>query len=285
MHVAEKIRGALEDNQVTTEEMTGILELADAGMDLADRNSLATLVVDHADAFEDPAQVAVGQGLVDRATIGAALVQASLDLNKSGIDFELWQNHRFNPELWEPDALGAGTFHPKPGVRASEALLDIFENGERYGFECATAMVVVHYKAILDLIGPERFDRIGTDLIVGPWRYEWDLATVRRDKGSSMKPAAPERIGELRAGDYAYFKNWDVSPAGAAAGWKGENTIYLGKDENGVDLFYGHPFGVTTADKIVEHLNGHRNPGSTTSASMMDSVGRITSGVFKLGLP
>jgi len=51
----------------------------------------------------------------------------------------------------------------------------------------------------------------------------------------STTDASAERKAGLRDGDDTYFKNWDVSSEGQAAGWQGENVFSLGGDDS-----YGH---------------------------------------------
>ena len=75
-----------------------------------------------------------------------------------------------------------------------------------------------------------------------------------------MRSAAPESL--LRAGERGYITNWDVSSEGSRLGWSGENVVYLG---NG--LYYGHPFGIRSAEHIIKYMNGHRREGSTRPAS------------------
>jgi protein-glutamine gamma-glutamyltransferase len=155
-----------------------------------------------------------------------------------------------------------------------KALEDIFKRGSEYTFECATAITIVHYKAMLDLLGPKDFDRICSDLRIGAWVNEDHLHRYKSITGSAVD-ATPDRRASLDVGDYGYFKNWDVSEAGFAAGWQGENVIYLGDGR-----FYGHPFGVTTEDEIVASLNGERKAGSTRPASFLDLRIQLLTGVL-----
>jgi protein-glutamine gamma-glutamyltransferase len=223
----------------------------------------------------------IGEVLVNKVKIGAAIMGAARDLAAARPAFELIKNHRFAPSHWE--TIGNGSFQVKAGVSPSEALMDIFQNTDAYGFECATAMVIVYYKAMLDLIGAERFDAVCGDLQIGPWVMEDDLRGLRDTDGSSFEEADAARRAELRPGDYTYFKNWDVSDEGRAAGWQGENVIYLGRDANGTEQYYGHPFGVSTEDHIVEYLNRHRNPDSTRTSSMLELQSRVNDRILDLG--
>jgi len=193
-------------------------------------------------------------------------------------DFELIADDRFSARYWAPEASYRGTFALAPGVSPSEAVQDIFRNPRDYGFECATGLVVTYYKALLDGLGPERFDAIMQDLRIGPWETESDLASVLHSSGSAHRDAAEARQSSLRPGDYTYFRNWDVSAESARQGWQGENVISLGGGK-----YYGHPFGITTGDAIIEYLNRHRNAGSTRSAAMLELQMSLGSNALDLG--
>lgn len=238
--------------------------LIDANFDgKLDGNDL--FAVKNADGSMDVREI--GTNVAQRVRIGAAMKNACLEMDSVKHDFALLKDHRANPDFFELVPHGrrnwgdqAVTFKLKPGVKASDAMNDIFNNPDAYGFECATAMIIVYYRAIQEAIGDEDFNRIMGDLRIGPWDYEGDLAAFQ----NRYPDSASEK---LFTGDYTYIKNWDVSDEGKKAGWQGENVIYLGGDQ-----YYGHPFGVASADKIVNYLNGHRNAGSTTSASRMEDL-------------
>jgi len=217
----------------------------------------------------------VGAALRDRVRIGAAMVSACEQMDREAHSFALIKDHAFNADFWTPT--GNGSFALKPGVKPSEAMADIAANPSKYKFECATALVIVHYKAMLELLGPKDFDTVCANLRMGPWVYESTMATNWNIDGSGSTEADPTRQGLLRAGDYTYFKNWDVSTEGKAAGWQGENVISLGEGK-----YYGHPFGIATGEHIVSYLNQHRNAGSTRTASMLHLQARLSSSLLLL---
>ncbi len=206
----------------------------------------------------------VGEALRDKLKISRALVDSSEAMDTAGHDFALIKDHKANTKYWKVERWG-GTFTLKTGAKPSEAVADMFKNPSKYKFECATALVIVYYKAMLDLLGPKDFDRICGDIRIGPWDYEGDLATHLKETGDSSKPASAAFKKNLKPGDYAYFKNWQVSEEGLKAGWQGENVIYLGGGK-----YYGHPFGVATGKTIVDHLNTQRKTGATRSASLLE---------------
>ncbi|MFC1707569.1 hypothetical protein ACFL59_12270, partial [Planctomycetota bacterium] len=225
----------------------------------------------------------IGQALRDRVAIGAAMVDASYAMSEAehrfgGLEFNLgaWQ---IEDEDEEYDH-GMGVMVPAPGIPPSVALRDIFNNPKLYQFECATALTIVRYKAILDLVGDKDFDRICPDLRVGPWEAEDHAKKTWKVSGQAARGnevAADERgQAQVKPGEYTYFKNWDVSKSGFEGGWQGENVISLGEG-----LYYGHPFGVISGEDIVEYLNGHRKADSPRSASLLDIRARIDASILK----
>lgn len=221
----------------------------------------------------------IGQALCDKVRIGGAMVDAAYAMNKAQHEFG---DLKVNSKLWRAEGTELGIMHLRAGAKPADALRDIFAQPEKYQFECATAICVIRYKAILDLIGEKDFNRIMGDLKIGPWEQENDAAkawSVRGKAQDGSKIAASEKDvkADLKPGDYTYFKNWSVSLSGWSGGWQGENVIYLGGGK-----YYGHPFGVTTGQAIVDHLNTNRqNRGNVKSASLMDLRASLDPSILK----
>lgn len=215
--------------------------------------------------------------LADRVRVAAAMVEAAYEMDAAGHPFELARTHAFSETFWQIEKEGHGVFALKEGVRPSDAMNDIFENPYDYGFECATALVIVYYRAVQRALGDEDFDRVFTKMRIGPWSYDRKLrrALFQRTPLSRYK-AAPDHFDNTLPGDYAYIRNWDVSPESKKMGWQGENLIVL---PNG--LVYGHPFGISTVDTVIDYLNMHRNPGSTESASFQQVEQRLRPSVLE----
>ncbi|WP_281890320.1 protein-glutamine gamma-glutamyltransferase [Paenibacillus sp. YYML68] len=182
----------------------------------------------------------------------ASIVRAAEGLARSGAAFETFEGSRCHELYWIRTEKGG--FLLRPGARPSDAITDIFVNGQWYAFECAMAIVIVLYKAVLDTAGPEAFDRLFGDLYLYSWNHDSDLKLV-----------SVYGKGEAFPGDVQYIKNPDVHPA--YIHWQGENVIVMPEG-----LYFGHGVAVTRAEYIIERLNTHRIPGSMVSAYMLDEA-------------
>jgi len=184
------------------------------------------------------------------------IIASSRALNQSGMEFEIFRKTRCNPAYW--NRTNEGGFVLKNGVRPSEAIRDIFENGSKYSTECATAMMIVYYKALLNIYSENLFNQTFPKIELMNWHHidrllqEVGYMTQRKD---------------YFPGDRRYFANPDVDPL--TPEWQGENVIDLG---NG--LYYGHGMGINRADVIIRELNKNRSEGADESAFLMDSAGR-----------
>jgi protein-glutamine gamma-glutamyltransferase len=178
------------------------------------------------------------------------IVNAAKDLSRSGLAFRVFRKSKCNPEFWTRTSDGG--FKLLSGVKPSDAMRDIYENGSQYGTECATAMVIVYYKALLDTLPEELFNKLFSDITLMNWQHlDPDLGIVTLDKPPDYFP-----------GDARYVKNPDVDPL--TPEWQGENIFDLGGGQ-----YYGHGIGITTTDRIIDALNTARIEGSTRSAFLM----------------
>ncbi len=200
----------------------------------------------------------LGSARLERARIAANVVAAARLLNDSGASFSATgATDRANRAFWWVGY--GGKFGTRMGVKASDAVNDVFQNGHLYGFECATAILLIHYKAILDRIGAEDFDRQCPKLRI--FRFDLLPEPLRR-----VRREGPQR--ELWPGDRAYFQNPDFAPENSA--WQGENAVFLGAGE-----YFGHGLGIHSREGIVELLNGVRKEGATREAFVDPSVLRL----------
>jgi len=182
----------------------------------------------------------------------AHIVNAAVALHNSQASFATFEKSRCNEQLWT--RLPNGGFQLKRGVLPSEGIQDIFRQGHLYAFECATAMIIVLYRAVLDKLGSQAFDTYFRDLVLYDWQYDSDLKLLPIYNNQEAYP-----------GDIVYFENPDHLPE--LSEWQGENAVVLDSV-----WYYGHGIGIKTANEMVAVLNSKRKPGSMTSAYLSDLV-------------
>lgn len=192
--------------------------------------------------------------LVFELLLREKIIDAAKLLAKSRARFTTFKHSRCNERFWNRNELGG--FELKRDILPSQGINDIFNNGHLYGFECATAIVIVFYKAVLDVIPEEIFNQLFAGLVLYDWHYDKDLALTTK-VGDDYIP-----------GDCLYFKNPDHSPE--TPQWQGENVIFL---ENG--LYYGHGVGIKTEDEMIETLNKQRKENATKSAYLLNQTTRV----------
>lgn len=183
------------------------------------------------------------------------IIRASYALYRGRLRFLTFHESVCNEAYWR--RRNDGGFVLKNDVRPSDAINDIFLNTRLYGTECATAIVIIYYKAVLDLYGDNLFNTAFPEIILMNWRQIDELMGV----------ALYRQLPDYVPGDCRYFRNPDVNPL--TPEWQGENTIELG---NG--LHYGHGIGIGYPEKFIEALNRNRIEGSPVSAYLMDNATR-----------
>ena len=195
------------------------------------------------------------------------VVEAAHALAAGGAQFSASHDgDKVNSKLW---TMGYGgkiqvrKFLPNDEIgKPSVALRDMFENGSAYGFECATAMMVIYHKAILDHIGDEKFDELFSSPRMLSF-FRWSLED--EDYTKVKKLVEDDKIIKQapKPGAHYYFLNPDASEANSAFG--GENVLYLGDG-----TYYAHGIVgdsgsyIVTEDEIIATLSALRKPGSTT---------------------
>ncbi|MCB2360048.1 protein-glutamine gamma-glutamyltransferase [Clostridium estertheticum] len=185
-----------------------------------------------------------------------SIVVAAKNLNKGNMDFRTFRKSICNPNYW--DRTNEGGFILKKGVAPSDAIKDISINSSKYGTECATAMVIIYYQALLNIFSANLFNRLFPNIQLMNWHY---IDNLLEDVGFIKKRS------DYFPGDRRYFYNPDVDPV--APEWQGENVIDL---SNG--LYYGHGIGIGDADEIISELNKFRIKEATTSSYLLDSAAR-----------
>lgn len=188
-----------------------------------------------------------------RLQLGVNIVASARALYQSGVRFATFYDSRCNENYWS--LTDNGGFQLKGNADSAIALKDIYHNGGAYAFECATAMVILLYKAVLDSIGDEAFNRTFSNLFLWDWEFDEDLGLTWRT------------VDDYFPGDVRYFKNPDVNPIRMQ--WQGENVIDLGDG-----TYYGHGLGIRTAEEFIAALNQNRKPGANRSAFLMEEATR-----------
>lgn len=193
--------------------------------------------------------------LIFEIEMRAQIIYASIALHMSQLRFAVFRETTCNEKYW--DRQKNGGFRLRDDVKPSDAVKDILENSYMYATECATAMVIVYYLALLQMYPDELFDRAFSKITLMNWH---SIDRKLREIGM-MNRKSYDIMGDRR-----YFKNPDVDLS--VPHWQGENVIDLGNDR-----YYGHGIGIKSAEKIIKHLNENRKDGSETSAYFMDTAG------------
>lgn len=183
------------------------------------------------------------------------IVSSSYAAYRGRIAFRTFRESKCNEDFWDrrPD----GGFVLKRDVKPSDAINDIFRNGRRYGTECATVMVMIFYKAVLDMYGDKLFNTAFAEIILMNWQELDDLMGITTQR----------RIPDFLHGDCRYFRNPDVNPL--TPEWQGENAIYMGGS-----MYFGHGIGIASPQMIIEVLNSNRIEDAQASAYLMDTATR-----------
>lgn len=181
------------------------------------------------------------------------IILSAKTLNQSAAEFESFDKSKANPQFWY--VTEEGGFQLKQGVKPSAAIRDIYTNSNLYAFECATAILIIIYYAVLNTIGDRLFNQYFQNLYLYSWHADTDLG-IQTIENNYFIP-----------GDVVYFNNPDFDPT--MPWWRGENAILL---EDGT--FAGHGVEIKTADQMIQYLNEVRKPFSTQSAYLMKDVTR-----------
>jgi len=184
------------------------------------------------------------------------VVDAAVKLNDSSFSFARFEQSKCNPVYW--DRTDNGGFMLRPGANAAQAIRDIFTNGDQYATECATAIVIVYGKALVEVLGENLFNQQFPQIYLMDWHSESILQDVIEEQD----------ISNLLIGDGGYFSNPDFDPS--TPEWQGENVIVLSGP-----MYYGHGIGIESASQIVRALNARRKSNPTRSAYLTTTVNRL----------
>ncbi len=192
------------------------------------------------------------------------IVESARALDESNMSFTTFRDSECNAKYWQ--RTNEGGFLLKEHIKPSDAIKDIFINSSEYGTECATAIVIIYYKALVNVLPEELFNKMFPIIYLFGWIY------ISRN----LYIEDYVNVTEFFPGDCQYFENPDVNPA--TPQWQGENVINLGDR-----TYFGHGIGITSASGIIEALNEQRKRGAKESAFLIDSAKRLNSNqIFNL---
>jgi protein-glutamine gamma-glutamyltransferase len=184
------------------------------------------------------------------------IVIAAKKLNEGDMSFTTFRKSVCNLDYW--DRTKEGGFILKKGITPSDAIGDIAINSSKYGTECATAMVIIYYQALLSIFADKLFNKLFSEIHLMNWHY---INSTLEDIGYIIKRS------DYLPGDRQYFNNPDVNPVNPE--WQGENVINLGNA-----IYFGHGIGIENADEIISELDKFRIEKAKTSAYLLDSAAR-----------
>jgi protein-glutamine gamma-glutamyltransferase len=185
------------------------------------------------------------------------IIDAAKKLNKGNMSFKIFRKSKCNLDYWQRTKEGG--FILKNGIKPSDAIKDISVNSSKYGTECATAMIIIYYQALLNIFPEKLFNESFPKIHLMNWHY---INNNLEDVGFLKKRR------DYLPGDRRYFANPDVNPVKTE--WQGENVIDLG---NGI--YFGHGIGIGSSKEIISALNKYRIEGAKESAYLLDSAARL----------
>lgn len=173
------------------------------------------------------------------------IIESAKEMNKSKAVFTSFAYARCNPRYWI--LTRAGGFLLRPDVLPSDAILDIFRNGPLYAFDCATAIPIIYYHAILNSIGSNLFNSLFRNLYLYSWHTDTDLGIITFYSNHFIP------------GDVMYINNPGYDRR--TPQFRGINAVLL---EDG--RLFAHGFNIRSSEEMIQILNKKRYSGSYQSA-------------------
>ena len=181
------------------------------------------------------------------------IIKSAYEMNNSQAAFSDFFYARCNPRYWQ--LTRAGGFLLRPDVQPADAILDIFRNSSLYAFECATAIPIIYYHAILNSVGSYLFNSLFQNLYLYSWHTDADLGIITFYSNHFLP------------GDVLYVNNPDFDRT--IPQFRGVNAVLLNDGK-----LFGHGFNIRTTEEIIQYLNTKRKPGSYQSAYLTKLVTR-----------
>jgi protein-glutamine gamma-glutamyltransferase len=219
------------------------------------QDTIEWVVLNKLSSSEDVYEYASLSQLKFEIQLRKEIIVAARELDGSGLRFRTFKSSICNEDFWHRTEQGG--FLLKESVTSSSAIRDIFINGSKYGTECSTAIVIIYYKALLDIYPEELFNKAFQNINLMNWHYiddDLDIVTYKN-------------ISDAIPGDCRYIENPDFNPENSE--WRGENIIDLGDG-----MYFGHGLGITSINNIIDYLNDRRKPNSTQSAHAKNNSSR-----------
>ncbi|HEY8891335.1 MAG TPA: protein-glutamine gamma-glutamyltransferase [Clostridium sp.] len=185
------------------------------------------------------------------------IVIAAKNMDKGDMSFETFRKSMCNLDYW--DRTEEGGFILKKGITPSAAIEDISINSSKYGTECATAIIIIYYQALLKIFSDKLFNELFPEIHLMNWHY---IDNLLEDAGYI------EKRDDYLPGDRRYFYNPDVNPLKPE--WQGENVIDIGDGD-----YFGHGIGIGNADEIISVLDEFRIEKAKISANLLDEAARL----------
>jgi len=226
---------------------SGLIQQSDMGPS----DSIARMIIQRMN--EEPTVYAYRSIYEFEHMLRTNIILSARAMYQSRVRFAVFSRSQCNPMYWH--LMSSGGFLLRQGVKPSDAIKDIYFNSSYYAFECATAMVIINYHAVLSLIGEYLFNQIFPNIYLYGWHADSDLG-INAQYSEESYP-----------GDIVYFNNPDFNPL--TPEWRGENAVDLGDG-----TYFGHGLGILTAGQMIYALNKMRKPGSYRSAYLTNSVTR-----------
>ncbi|ALC91670.1 protein-glutamine gamma-glutamyltransferase [Bacillus sp. FJAT-18017] len=181
------------------------------------------------------------------------IIQSAKEMNESQAEFTYFEYARCNPRYWQ--LTRAGGFFLRPDVQPADAILDIYRNSSLYAFECATAIPIIYYHAVLNSIGSNLFNSLFRNLYLYSWHTDTDVGIITFYSDHFIP------------GDVLYFNNPDFDRKKPQ--FLGINAVVLNDGR-----LFGHGFNIRSSQEMIQILNEKRNPDSQQSAYLTKLVTR-----------
>ncbi|KKK38099.1 protein-glutamine gamma-glutamyltransferase [Mesobacillus campisalis] len=194
-----------------------------------------------------------GHELLFELKVRKNIIQSAIEMNNSQAVFTSFEYARCNPRNWQ--LTRAGGFLLRPDVQPADAILDIYRNSSQYAFECATAIPIIYYHAILNSIGSYSFNLLFRNLYLYSWHTDTDLGVITFYSNHFIP------------GDVLYVNNPDFDRR--TPQFRGVNAVVLNDGR-----LFGHGFNIRTSEEMIQILNEKRTPGSSRLAYITKLVTR-----------